>query len=495
MQPVIPREFTDYARRLLGEERFARFEEALGENPSVSVRLNPLKSAAAGLSPALCEGYEAPVPWAERGFYLSGRPAFTFDPLFHAGVYYVQEAASMCIEAALRRHVTQPVTVLDLCAAPGGKSTHVRSLLPEGSLLVSNEPVRARAQVLAENMTKWGHADVVVTNSYPADFGTLPGFFDVLVADVPCSGEGMFRKEEDAVTGWSMENVLMCRDRQREILREVWPALKCGGLLLYSTCTLNHYEDEENVAWIARELGAEVMPLDMPSDWGVSGNLPEVSGIPTNVPGASEVPVSHFIQGMTRGEGFFMAVLRKTASDAACACGECMPPEHRKGKQKKAAAAREPSVPADCRRWLLRPDDFHFRLKGDELTAVHKEFAGPVERLSGHVKVMQAGLSVAGLKGRDWMPAHALAMSSVLDARAFPRVEVTYEQAVAYLRKETFVLPASVPRGYVLLAFEGMPLGFVKNLGTRFNNLYPQEWRIRSSYPVPFSLKPLCACK
>lgn len=494
MSPVIPQEFTDYARTLLGEERFARFEKALGENPSVSVRLNPLKTTTTGLMPGCCEGYDAPVPWAEQGIYLSERPSFTFDPLLHAGVYYVQEAASMFIETALRRYVSQSVIALDLCAAPGGKSTHIRSLLPEGSLLVSNEPIRARAQVLAENLTKWGHADVVVTNSYPAEFGALHGFFDVLVADVPCSGEGMFRKEEDAVTGWSMENVLMCRDRQREILREVWPALRCGGLLIYSTCTLNHYEDEENVAWIARDLGAEVMPLDVPADWGVSGNMLESSGIPSDLPGASDVSVFHFVQGMTRGEGFFVAVMRKKGYDDACAHGEGMPAERRKETRRKGVS-HEPSVPSDCRRWLLRPDEFEFRVRGGGLTAVRKEFAATVERLFGCVKVMQAGLTVAKQKGRDWMPAHALAMSPVFDVQTFPHAEITYEQAVAYLRKETFSLPESVPSGYVLLVFEGVPLGFVKNLGTRFNNLYPQEWRIRSSHPVAYCLKLLCAHK
>ncbi len=495
MPIVIPQEFTDYARRLLGEERFLRFEKALCQSPSVSVRLNPLKCTSAGLFPECCEGYDAPVPWAAQGFYLRERPSFTFDPLLHAGAYYVQEAASMFLEQVLRRYVAEPVMALDLCAAPGGKSTHLRSLLPEGSLLVSNEPVRARAQVLAENMTKWGHADVVVTNSYPEDFGKLSGVFDVVVTDVPCSGEGMFRKEEDAVTGWSMDNVLMCRDRQRDILRDVWPALKCGGLLIYSTCTLNHYEDEENVAWIAEELGAEVISSEVPAGWGISGNLLLSSPVPSEVPGASDVPVCHFIQGMTRGEGFFMAVLRKTASDSpTCLCENGMSARCGKGKRKKAVM-REPAVPSGCCRWLLHSDDFEFRVRGDVLTAVRKEFVDIVERLFRQVKVMQAGLPVARLKGRDWMPTHALALSSALDVHAFPGAEITYEQAVAYLRKETFVLPEGVPAGYVLLLFGGLPLGFVKNLGTRFNNLYPQEWRIRSGHPVPYCLKSLCAHK
>ena len=230
-RPDIPQEFKDYTRCLLGAERYARFAQALDEPPSVSVRLNPFKAVWSGLSAEGLNGGDGPVLWASgEGCYLSERPPFTFDPLFHAGAYYVQEAASMFLGQILRRYVTRPVVALDLCAAPGGKSTHIRSCLPEGSLLVSNEPVKARAQVLLENLTKWGHPDVIVTNSYPKDFARLPDFFDLLVTDVPCSGEGMFRKEEDAVTGWSMEAVRMCQDRQREILRDVWPSLKPGGL-------------------------------------------------------------------------------------------------------------------------------------------------------------------------------------------------------------------------------------------------------------------------
>ena len=201
MHAEIPSEFKDYARRWLGEERYKQFEQALGASPSVSVRLNPHKNRDL-ITPLKCSAYDGMVPWSSFGFYLKSRPSFTSDPLFHAGGYYVQEASSMFLESAIRQYIHHPVVALDLCAAPGGKSTHARSLLPEGSLLVSNEPIKARAQVLVENMIKWGHPDVVVTNNYPQDFSSLPPIFDLLITDVPCSGEGMFRKEEDAVTGW-----------------------------------------------------------------------------------------------------------------------------------------------------------------------------------------------------------------------------------------------------------------------------------------------------
>ena len=248
-RPDIPQEFKDYARRLLGAERYARFAQALDEIPSVSVRLNPFKAVWSGLSAEGLNGGDGPVLWVSgEGYYLSERPPFTFDPLFHAGAYYVQEAASMFLGQILRRYVTRPVVALDLCAAPGGKSTHIRSCLPEGSLLVSNEPVKARAQVLLENLTKWGHPDVVVTNSYPKDFARLPDFFDLLVTDVPCSGEGMFRKEAVAVTQHCEALVKQCAALGAQILDNAAACLAPGGEMIYSTCTFAPEEDEGQVA-------------------------------------------------------------------------------------------------------------------------------------------------------------------------------------------------------------------------------------------------------
>ena len=477
----LPQEFEAQARLWLGETRYGRLAVALQEEPSVSIRLNPFKSERAGLAAGALEGGDGPVAWApDEGCYLKSRPMFTADPLFHAGAYYVQEASSMFLGAVMQRHVTSPVVALDLCAAPGGKSTHIRALLPEGSLLVSNEPVRARAQVLVENMVKWGHPDVVVSNSYPADFGRLPGFFDVMVTDVPCSGEGMFRKEEEAVSGWSMANVVMCRDRQRDILRTAWPALKPGGLLVYSTCTFNPLEDEENVAWIAAELGAEVLPLDVPAEWHVEGDLRG---------GEEALSVYHLLPGFVRGEGFFLTVLRKSLSDEGGLTDAEVAQAVRlkKVKHKFPASA---SVPFDvCHSWF-KSEGFEFQAEGQRLTAFRTAFSRQKALLCRAVNVMYAGIAVAELKGRDWMPLHALAMSSELDVSAFPAVDVDYDVAVAYLRKESLALPSATPRGYVLLTYSGLPLGFVKNVGGRANNLYPQEWKIRTSHLTPYSLKP-----
>ena len=475
MQTAIPQEFKNYAEKLLGEERYGRFEQVLYDSPSVSVRMNTNKVRKI-FTPSECPEFDTVVPWATAGFYLKSRPSFTSDPLFHAGGYYVQEASSMFLECALRQYIHQPVVALDLCAAPGGKSTHARSLLPDGSLLVSNEPIRARAQVLAENMMKWGHSDVVVTNNYPHDFAPLKQFFDLIITDVPCSGEGMFRKEEDAVTGWSTDYVNVCSERQREILQDIWPSLKPGGVLVYSTCTLNQYEDEENVKWIADELGAEILPLQVPEEWGVIGSL-----IPEKV-----TSVYHFLQGFVRGEGFFLSVLRKKWDDDI---------DHSENKRisknkhhKKGNNIKKNVAPEECKSWLLSSDEYDFQVYDDELTAIRRSLQPYVLVLEEHLKVLQKSITVATMKGKDWMPSHSLAMSLDLNTSSFPCVELTYQQAVAYLRKEVLILPSDVARGFVLVCFAGMPLGFVKNVGGRANNLYPQEWKIRSSHLSPFCL-------
>lgn len=487
----LPSEFAERTRALLGEETYRALEAALRTEAPVSIRVNRAKRDEDA------EGER--VPWSSEGVYLSRRPTFTFDPLFHAGCYYVQEASSMFVEQALRTCVSGPVVMLDLCAAPGGKSTHARSVLPAGSLLVANEVMRNRSQVLAENLIKWGDAEVVVTNNDPADFGGLTDFFDVILTDVPCSGEGMFRKDPIAVEEWSVDNVEICWQRQRRILADVWPALKPGGLLIYSTCTYNKEEDEENVAWIVRELGAEVLEIPVSPEWGITGNLT-----------GEEFPVYRFLPHKTKGEGFFLAVLRKK-EDADFSCKDNDGPSEykeepvlihkhvqdfssstrqndrktdKKGKQKEGKESRQQmqSVPKEVKAWLAQADDFLFEVKGTKVVAFPKVYASEYACLQKALRIVHAGVTMGEMKGKDLIPDHSLAMNVSLNRTVFPQVELSYEQAIAYLRKGAVVLDASVPRGYVLLMYEGVPLGFAKNIGNRANNLYPQEWRIRSGY-------------
>ena len=457
--PSFPEAFLKQMEAALGPAEAAALTSALSGESPVSVRLNPLKAV-----PAAGEA----VPWCAAGRYLPGRPAFTFDPLLHAGAYYVQEASSMFVAQAfsviahrLSAEGAPLRRVLDLCAAPGGKSTLWRSLLPAEALLVANEPLRPRASVLLENMAKWGHPDVVVSNAYPRDFAPLAGFFDVVAADVPCSGEGMFRKDAEAVAGWSPEAVALCARRQREIVADVWPALREGGYLVYSTCTFNREEDEANVAYICRELGA--CPVEVPAEpaWGVAGDA------------RGEWPVAHFYPHRARGEGFFLALLQKTAPA----------PSARAGRKARGCRTEGGGAWREVSRWLRAPGDFvPLPGSGDEVAAVRAGLAADVASVAGAVRVLSAGVPLAQAKGRKLVPRAALALSAELAPDAFPRVELGPDEAVAFLRREAPLLPAGVPRGYVVAAYEGLPLGFLNNLGSRANNLYPAEWRIRSTH-------------
>lgn len=458
----LPVSFADYTRTLLGDEDYKELVTSLESEQSVSIRLNPLK-------PFAFRSGEHAVPWCTSGFYLEERPTFTFDPLFHAGCYYVQEASSMFLEQALRQYVHEPVTMLDLCAAPGGKSTLARSVLPEGSLLVANEVMRNRSQVLAENLMKWGNPGVIVTNNDPADFTELGPLFDVILTDVPCSGEGMFRKDEVAVQEWSIENVDTCWQRQRRILRDIWPCLKTGGLLVYSTCTYNREENEDNVAWIAQELGAEVLPLETQPDWRITGNLT-----------GTGFPVYRFLPHKTTGEGLFLAVLRKTADEPAVSVRtKTGGKASKKGKGGKVVALQ---VPKEMKAWVQGAGDYVFEVNDSEAMAFPAAYKDTYDLLKSQLRILHAGISLGELKGKDWQPSHALAMSTVFERDSFPMAELTYPQTIAYLRKEAVVLSPEVPRGYVTLTYQGQALGFAKNIGNRANNLYPQEWRIRSGY-------------
>ena len=455
----LPQAFIERTRQLLGDDIYPAFQEALANEVPVSIRPNRMKCDKS------VEG-EA-IPWATSGMYLKNRPTFTFDPLFHAGCYYVQEASSMFVERVLREYVKEPVVMLDLCAAPGGKSTLCRSALPEGSLLVANEVMRNRSQILAENLVKWGHPEVIVTNNDPADFTDLTHLFDVILTDVPCSGEGMFRKDPVAVEEWSVENVDICWQRQRRILTDIWPALKPGGLLIYSTCTFNREEDEDNVAWIARELGAEILPVSIEEDWGITGNLI-----------GKDFPVYRFLPHRAKGEGFFLAVLRK--HEGVVETVQLRPEKKKKGKDTKKAS--QSVVPKEAKSWLKDADVFEYTVKDTSVHAFPKTFNEVYSLLGQYVKVLHAGVTLGEIKGKDLIPHHSLAMSTALEEGVFPKAELTYEQAIAYLRKEGLILDASIPRGYVLVTYHQVPLGFVKNIGNRANNLYPQEWRIRSGY-------------
>ena len=323
------------------------------------------------------------------------------------------------MDHVLRTHVSSTVLALDLCAAPGGKSTLMRAALPEGSVLISNEPDRRRANILLENMLKQGHPDVLVTHNYAHDFAKTDWMFDVILTDVPCSGEGLFRRDEGAVNEWSLSNVQFCQRRQRQILQDVWPCLRPGGFLIYSTCTFNTCENEENVRFIAEELGAEILPVPINPTWQITGSLL----------GGFDGPVYRFIPGLTQSEGLFMAVLRK-----------------------KGTPSRPPLLPGTARR--------------------HAQ----THRL---IHLLSDGMPQPEQKGKEQIPSVAQALCVNLPPDKYPRVELSLEQERRYLHRESFTLPAATPQGFVVVTYKNHPLGFMKNLGDRANNLYPKNWAIR----------------
>ncbi|MBF1506101.1 MAG: hypothetical protein HXN88_06740 [Prevotella pallens] len=420
---TLPTAFEVYTKHLFGEERYNIFCKGLQQSSPVSIRINPFKT---NKTTQVADNFVPTyVAWCAEGFYLNSRPNFTFDPLFHAGAYYVQEASSMFLSHVLRHLVRKPVALLDLCAAPGGKTTCARTAIKEGSIVLSNEPINKRAQILAENIQKFGHSDVVVTNNYPRDYKKTKLSFDVIVADVPCSGEGMFRKDPQAIAEWSEQNVENCWKLQRSIIADIWDNLKPGGLLIYSTCTFNAHENEENVAWILNEYDAQLLEVPTEKTWNITGSL-----INNPLGEDKPFPVYRFIPGFTQGEGLFMAIIKK----------------------------------------------------GGTSTNLEPNAEKLVAEANKKLKIMVHGVKQGIIKGKKIIPDHSLALAINGDRSSYPNVEIDYETAIKYLRHEVIMLSAVAPKGIVTLTYRGHAIGFANNLGNRANNLYPQEWRIKSSH-------------
>lgn len=442
-----PTSFVDTMKAQLGPE-WNNFTAAHDAAPPVSIRLNPRKPIAITTS-----GF---VPWAIQGRYLDTRPSFTFDPALHAGAYYVQEASSMFLEQAFLQVGGDAgrLTVLDLCAAPGGKSTHLLSLMDHTSVLVSNEVIRARASILSENIQKWGAHNVVVTSSDPQQFSHLDSVFDIAVVDAPCSGEGLFRKDPNAVSSWSPENVVLCSRRQRRILEDIWPAIRNNGYLIYSTCTYNEQENEENLSWLLSQEDAESVTLNIDERWGVQ----TVEG--------KGLKAYRFYPHKVNGEGFFMAVIRKTS-------GSDVP------RLKVSADLPRIATPVHdaVAHWMKVPLKY-FAYK-DEIRAIPEGSEKLLNALTRHLYILNAGTLIGTAKHNKVVPNHAAAMSVNLDHGQWATHEADHETAIRYLRKEPIDI-SGMQRGFNLLVYQGLALGWLNVLDTRANNLYPGEWRIRS---------------
>lgn len=487
----LPEEFRQLASESLGPEAaeilFGRIGK--GKGPG-SVRLNPQKLPVAGV--ATCGAAEnaslifgdnvlAPVKWASNALYLKERPLFTLDPLFHAGVYYVQEASSMymdlvvgAIEAAYGKagdgkpFFERPLRALDLCAAPGGKTTHLLSLLNKDSLLVSNDVIKSRAVLLADNVARWGADNVIVTQNDPKDFSALEEIFHLVVVDAPCSGEGLFGKDPEAVGEWSVANVKLCSERQKRILADIWPAVKPGGFMVYSTCTYNRLENDGNIEFLVEELGAERVELEIPPD----------SGIIATVRGGMQ-----FVPGLVEGEGQFVALLRKPLREGADFWNDLSAGRSGKGGTSYFAGRKSSSTGRvnvsggkDTACGFL-PEGYIPVLRGELLKGYPVSLAGDIFFFESKLRSVLSGVAVATQKGRDFIPHPDLGMLTVLPA-GLNTVEVSREDALKFLAKEPLVFPGK-PLGYLLLTYRGRGLGFVKNIGNRSNNLLPMARRIR----------------
>lgn len=432
------------------KDAFPAFIKSLQEQAPVSIRLNPEKNFhVAGTTP---------VPWTTHGRYLPERPVFTLDPAFHGGAYYVQEASSMFLEQAIKQCVdlSQSLYVLDLCAAPGGKSTHLASLLNDESLLVSNEVIRSRASILSENIQKWGSNQVVVTNNDPEDFKRLPGFFDVVVIDAPCSGEGLFRKDADAMHEWSEDNVILCSKRQRRIVSDVWRSLKENGILVYSTCTYNPEENEENLKWLKQERDVEFLKLKVDDAWGaVEVEQDGITGY-------------HFYPHKVKGEGFFISVIRKKESEETLRVKNA-----RSNFQSPAKKILE-----QLQHWVINAEAITFIQREDLIQFFPSHLSQAIDLLAKNLRLVSAGTFAATVKHDKLVPEHAMALSVKLNRGNFPVLELNVDDALRYLRKETLSITPD-QTGFTLMHYQNIPIGWGNVLPNRINNLYPAEWRIR----------------
>ncbi len=431
------------------EEAFLRVHQTT--DTVTSIRLNPLKEI---FSLPIIQ-YSTGVPWCSMGRYLPQRPSFTFDPLFHAGAYYVQEASSMFLDHAIKFLCNEfpPSTILDLCGAPGGKSTLLAAAFPQ-SFLVSNEVIKSRVTILAENISKWGSDNVVVTHNEPKDFLKLPGFFDLMVVDAPCSGSGLFRKDNRAIDEWSEANVEMCSFRQKRILTDALSSLKKNGFLIYSTCSYSKEEDEDICDWIINTLGLHPVQIPFDVTWGIE----EVFSSIHHAPGY------RFYPDKVQGEGFFISCFQQ--KNAVNEFDNYAAPLPR--ITKKELLLVQP--------WLSNPEEYECFKQKDTIITFPKKFLYNISTMQKILNVRKSGVAIGTIKGSDLIPHHEFALSHLLNP-SVPHYEFEDADAINYLkRKDVKVLPTA--QGWMLAKNKGLNLGWMKVLPNRINNYYPTDWRI-----------------
>ena len=450
MRTPLPERFVETMREALGADAEKLFA-ALDTEPAVSIRLNPAK-------PAECFDGEA-VGWCKWGRYLAERPQFTLDPLMHGGAYYVQEASSQFVAHLLANHDMEGKRVLDMCAAPGGKTTIYSTLVGRKGLVVANDISHSRAMALADNVQRWGMGNVVVTCNEPAHIGAFTHWFDVVAVDAPCSGEGMFRKMDEARSEWTPSSPDVCAERQREILAEAWRVLRPGGTLIYSTCTFNPTEDEGVVEWLMSEYGEELEAVDSvetKDEWGV---------VRSDI-GAFQC--FHFYPHKARGEGFFAAIARKHDG----AVRRSMP----KARRKLFSQCAKGDV-KELSRWVDDASQHTFMMVGEDIYAYNSAVADAVVTLSENLSVVYSGVAMGRIFKNRLKPEHPLALYVGLNRGAVPMVNVSLGDAIDYLRRND-IAASQFEEGINIVGYKDMPIGFVKRIGVRCNNMYPKDLRI-----------------
>ncbi len=445
----LPESFIQSIKLKLNDSEYQEFLLALSQSAPTSIRVNPNKKPSPTMDNA--------VKWCPHGHYLSERPVFTLDPIFHAGAYYVQEASSMFIWHVLEQIGNQKkdIRILDLSAAPGGKSTLIATFLNHQGLLVANEIVKNRAYTLKYNLSKEGYSNVIVTNNEPKDFSALEDFFDIILIDAPCSGEGMFRKDPNAITEWSTQNVTNCSIRQQKILTDIIPCLKEGGHLVYSTCTYNDKENVENVQFAKEAFGLAAVSLELDPLWQI-----------TTIQKGEAIGYQ-FYPHKTKGEGFFASILQKTASSNQFTKWKT-DTKNLVNLDKKLIPILDPWINSENRELLIdKVGNLHL------FPMAYKEDA---RVLSNYLKIIYCGTTLGTLNKTVFIPDHSLALS--LDRSVeIPTVELTKEAALLYLKKELNEIDSS-HKSWVLATYGGLGIGWLKNLGNRINNYLPAEYRI-----------------
>ena len=448
--PNLPLAFEQQMQSQLGDD-YKSFIQSLDTEAPVSIRHNILKH-----NPFL-EG--KPVLWCNEALYLPARPEFSKDPFWHAGCYYVQESASMFIGNIVKQlieNIDSPI-VLDSCAAPGGKSTHLASVLHEKGLLVSNEVIKTRAHILQENITKWGLNNVVITNNDPSHFSKVKSFFDVLVVDAPCSGEGLFRKQPESVSEWSESAVEFCSNRQKRILEDLWPSLKPGGFLVYSTCTYNQVENEDNLKWLAKQYDIGSVNIIVNPDWNIDS--PKVNNQNT----------FRFYPHKTNSEGLFVKVVQKLEESDYKNFTHLKNPYFHKIVKEDFARLKE----------IINAENIFLKQQPNGIVnLLPEDFYEEIEFLATRLKVIYCGTTIAEVKGKDIIPLQGAANSIYLNIENFNKIDLDLEKAQKFLARQDFDCAAEI--GINLVTFNSTPLGWLKKMPNRINNYFPQEWRLRN---------------